>query len=149
MVGLLTACASQPRFVTYGPAGTDPAEIQLAEAATSISHSLDKLAAVRAAEAPPATKQHLVQPTGYTMAGKASVDWSGPIGGLVKQIADASEYKLRVLGNAPSVPIIVSINAQNVNLGDVLRDADFQAGDAAHIRVYQQSKTIELRYRHG
>ncbi|MCL5261667.1 MAG: DotD/TraH family lipoprotein, partial [Gammaproteobacteria bacterium] len=76
----------------------------------------------------------------------ASIDWSGPVGPLVKKIATASNYKLRVLGTPPAIPILVSISAKDTPLADILRDATFQCGNKANIVVYPASRTIELRY---
>jgi len=151
---LLVACNEvTPSVVAPDP---DPAQIKLAEAATSVSQSLQQLAAIQSAAVAPITTKQLAQADAYGMTGRASVDWSGPIGPLVKKIARLSHYHLRVLGNPPAIPIIISINAHNTPVGNILRDADFQAGRQANIRVYPPNyihhntkRIIELRYAHA
>ena len=38
------------------------------------------------------------------MGGVTSIDWSGPIEPLLRQIAHASDYRLRVLGTRSGYP---------------------------------------------
>lgn len=125
---------------------TDNATIQLAEAANSVSNSLLELAKIQAAATPAAKGKKLPDPSLYRMNTLASVDWSGPIEPLIKHIAEASNFKTRVLGNAPAIPIIISISAKNTPLANIVRDVDFQAGTKADVYVYPSAKTIELRY---
>ena len=80
------------------------------------------------------------------MAQLASLDWSGPIEPLVRKIAASSDYKVRILGNQPSIPVIVQIHQTNVPLADILRNASFQTQNRADITVYPANKVIELRY---
>ena len=131
----------------------DDATIKLAEAANSVSRSLTELSRIEAATTDPAKVDRLPNAQAYHIKGTASVDWTGPIGPLVKQIAAASNYRLRIVGNPPAVPIIISITTKNAQLGEILRDADFQASRKADIVVYPKTKTsdaiIELRYSHA
>lgn len=140
---LLSACAStgDPRR----PAIPDQANLQIAEAAVSVSQSLRKLAFIQEASTPP-LKINLPRAGTTGMQGVASIDWSGPIGLLVKQIAHTTHYKLRVIGKHPAVPIIISINSKNTPMDIILRDADYQAGKSANIVVYESSRVVELRY---
>lgn len=122
------------------------AEAKLSETATSISRSLAELAEIERATHPQAILTSPVDPDMIGMGQLASIDWSGPIGPLVKKIAEASKYKLNVLGTPPAIPILVSITAKDTPLADVLRDANFQCGNRANIVVYSASRIIELRY---
>jgi defect in organelle trafficking protein DotD len=122
------------------------AEAKLAEAATSISASLRQLAEIERATHPQAK---LPSPPSAELIGMnqiASVQWSGPVGQLVTTIARKTHYKLRILGRAPAIPILVSISAQDTSLADILRDITFQCGNKANIVTYPASRTIELRY---
>lgn len=140
---LLGACAANKQAPVAAP--IDPATIKLAEAADSVSESLLELAKIQEVALPPKRKILDYPPT-LELTNRASVDWSGPIGPLVDRIAHVAHYRMRVLGNPPAIPVLVSISAHNARLGDILRDADFQVGKRADISIIPKSKTIELRY---
>ncbi len=130
----------------YTPKIDNSAEIQIAEAAESISKAMVKLVSIQQSATPPLKNKKFVNPDAWDMQGTASIDWSGPIEPLVKHISKASKYKFRKLGKEPSVPIIITINSKNRPLAHILRDVHYQANDKAEIRVYQRKKVIELRY---
>lgn len=130
---------------------TDAAEIQnanttLAQASSTISDSLTASEEIQRATTPALSLKNLPNADAYNMDQIASIDWSGPVGPIVKRIADASHYNLRVLGRPPAVPVLVSINQKNMTLGYILRDIDYQAGSRANIVVLPEKKIIELRY---
>ncbi len=124
----------------------DPAEVKLAEAADSVSKSLQSLAENQQAINPKPKQYNAPDPSDYGMSNLTSMNWSGPIEPLVTQIAKASGYQLRVSGVSPAIPVLVSINAKNIPLGQILRDAGYQCGDRADIVVFPRSKVIELLY---
>jgi defect in organelle trafficking protein DotD len=143
----ISACTTNPKVVVIsGQQGAHAAEIKLADAADSVSQSLRELAEIEKATHPQAKLPSPPEPDMIGMGQIASIDWSGPVGPLVKKIADASHYKLHVLGTPPAIPILVSIAAKDTPLADILRDAGFQCGRRANIVVYPGSKIIELRY---
>jgi defect in organelle trafficking protein DotD len=143
----LVGCSSEPRIAASASAQRSrAADVQLAQAADSVSQSLGELAAIERASHPRTMIQSPTEPDMIGMGQLASLDWSGPIGPLVKKIAEATNYRYKVLGTAPTVPILVSISAKDIPLGDILRDAGFQCGEKANIVVYPASKIIELRY---
>lgn len=122
----------------------DDAEIKLAEAAVSVSKSLNNLSAIERAENP-----CVRMPCPFVGPGLcclASIDWVGPIEPLLMRIADATGYRLRVLGREPAIPAIVSITARDVPFADILRDISLQAHKKACIMVYAGCRVIELRY---
>ena len=80
------------------------------------------------------------------MAGLTTVDWMGPMEPLLETIAIASNYRLKLLGTEPAIPVLVTIYTKNVMLGDVLRDVGYQGGRRASVVVYPDSRVIELRY---
>jgi defect-in-organelle-trafficking protein DotD len=139
----LCACAA-PR----PPKGYDinRAEASLAEASYSMSRSIVDLAETAQAAHPLPVLAPPPSPATYGMAGLTTIDWSGPIEPLLKQIAIASNYRLRVLGTSPAIPVLVSVYSKNVMLGDVLRDVGYQGGRRAAVVVYPGSRVIELRY---
>jgi defect-in-organelle-trafficking protein DotD len=85
-------------------------------------------------------------PASYGMSGLTSVDWSGPVEPLVRQIAKSVNYRTRVLGRAPAIPVMVSIYDKNMMVADILRDVGYQCGRRAAVVVYPDNRVIELRY---
>jgi defect-in-organelle-trafficking protein DotD len=125
---------------------SDPATAQLAEAANSISQSLTDLKAISKASAPAINNKRLAYPTSTDMMELASVDWSGPIEPLLQRIASMCDYKLRVIGARPAIPVLVTVTAKNTPVSYILRDANFQAGTRASVLSYPGIRVIELRY---
>ena len=118
----------------------------LDDAAAQISSSLNHLAALEQARTP---KTKLPKPLNAKKVGMnqlASVDWTGPVEPLLKKLAFATHYKLKVLGNVPTVPILVSLNVTDVTMADVYRNIKFQTERFAHIVLYPKEHVIELRY---
>lgn len=137
---LLTACATKQPPMDNGPA------IALAEAAGSIDQSLTNIEATNAAANPPRNISALPNPQTYGMQIPTSIDWNGPIGPLIEKSAQIADYKFRILGTEPAIPILVSIHRRNASVATILQDAGFQASNRANIIVYPSTKTIELRY---
>lgn len=139
----LCACAA-PKH----PKGYDfsKSEASLAEASYSVSRSIVDLAETAQAAHPLPALAPPPNPITYNMGGLTTVDWSGPIEPLLKQIAIASNYRLRVLGTEPAIPVLVTVYSKNVMLGDILRDVGYQGGRRATVVVYPESRVIELRY---
>ena len=125
---------------------SDDASIKLAEAADSVSDSMMQMAQTEKVLTPPHSDNTLTIPTSFSLQTHASVDWSGPIDELTKRIAHAAHYRMRVLGNEPAIPVLISINLKDHTLADILRNIDYQAGNKASLHVYPNTKVIELRY---
>ena len=140
---LMYACAAPKPQPGYNINST---ESSLAEASYSVSRSMVDLAETAQAAHPVPNLAPPPNPATYGMAGLTSVDWSGPIEPLIKQMAFASNYRLRVLGTPPAIPVIVTVYQKNAMLGDILRDVGYQAGRRASVVVFPESRVIELRY---
>ncbi|GJM07235.1 MAG: LuxR family transcriptional regulator [marine bacterium B5-7] len=131
------------------PSNTDIAvsdNTKLTEAAVSASKSLARLAQIEQAVHPDKPITTPPNPSSYGMGQLVSVDWSGPIGPIIDKVASASGYHVRVLGNAPSIPVIISVAAHNIPLGDVLSNIGYQAGNRADVVVFPSTHTITLKY---
>lgn len=141
----LAGCARTHQYnaVPDTPSHTN---IALAEAASSVSRSLVQLAQIEQAAHPLAQVAPMPNPNSFGMGQTASVDWSGPIGALVAQLAKATDYDVRVLGDEPAIPVLVTLNEQNVSIAQILRDAAFQCGKRADVLVFPQTHVIEIRY---
>jgi len=127
---------------------SEDASVRLVETATAVSQSLNDLKAIEKASHPPLNGKFLSYPTSYAMTELVSVDWSGPIQPLLQRIARMSRHKLRIIGQSPASPVLVTVMARNTPLGYILRNADWQAGTKANVFVYPAIRTIELRYAH-
>ena len=140
---LLSACASTPQ---PRPSNINATEASLAEASYAVSRSVVDIAETVQAAHPMPKLGSAPSPIAYGMGGSTTVDWSGPIEPLLKQLARASNYRLIVLGTRPAIPVLVTIYAKNMMLGDIVRDVGYQAGERATVVVYPESTAIELRY---
>lgn len=143
IVCLLAACAAPKP-----PPGYDISKSQasLAEASYSVSRSVVDLAETAQAAHPLPHLAPPPSPATYGMAGLTTIDWSGPVEPVVRQIARAADYHFRVLGTPPAIPVLITVYRKNVMLGDILRDVGYQTGRRAAVVVYPNSRTIELRY---
>jgi defect in organelle trafficking protein DotD len=142
----LVACAP----ITYKKppynAPSNDATIKLAEAAVSVSNSMLEMARVEKVVTPPRVDNMQTIPMTRSLLAHASVDWSGPIGELAERLAKAADLRLRVLGHAPAIPVLVSLDQADRSIAELLRDIDYQAGNKASIHVYPNSQVVELRY---
>jgi defect in organelle trafficking protein DotD len=146
--GLLTACSYQSTGSqeAIDKANLSKAQVQLANAAMSINGSLMELSAIQRAVYPAVKLPDLPNANKIGLGKLASVDWTGPVEPLIKNIASVSHYKVRIIGRVPPLPILVSITKHNVALAVILRDAAFQCGNKVDIVIYPTSRIIELRY---
>jgi len=138
---IINACTSTPK--TFDMTEN---ETTLAEASYSVNKSMVDLAETAQAAHPLPKLAPPPAPTTYGMDMPSSIDWSGPAEPILRQIAKIADYRLRVLGTAPAIPIIVTIYAKNEMLGDILRNVGYQCGRRASVVVFPESRVIELRY---
>jgi len=139
-----TLIACTPRPPETSP--IDNATASLAEASYSVSRSISSLSETAQAAHPIAKLDPPPNPASYGMAGLTSIDWSGPVQPLLKQMAIAAGYRLTVLGTEPAIPVMVTVYDKNMMLADILRDVGFQCGRRATVVIYPDSRVIELRY---
>lgn len=143
---MIAGCASTNYKKPPYNAPSDDASIKLAEAANAVSDSMLEMARVEKVITPPTKDNTLTIPNTANLQTRASVDWSGPISELTDRIARAAHFRLRVLGQEPPLPVLISLNLKDQSLAEILRDIDYQAGNKASIHVYPHSQVIELRY---
>jgi defect-in-organelle-trafficking protein DotD len=123
----------------------DPTSSSLAESASSVSQSIVNLAQTEQA-ANPVGAGPAPDPSSYGMGATTSIDWSGPIAPLVQKIAQATHYRLKIIGKEPAIPVLVTVLANNEKIGNILLDVGFQAGKRASVVVYPSTQVIQLRY---
>ncbi|OGT47942.1 MAG: hypothetical protein A3E83_08895 [Gammaproteobacteria bacterium RIFCSPHIGHO2_12_FULL_41_20] len=143
LTALIGAC-STPTKPPEHPLGKH--EASLAEASYAVSRSIVSLAETAQAAHPLPNLAPPPSPATYDMDQLTTVDWSGPVEPLVRQVARAANYRTQVLGTQPAIPVLVTIYTKNQMLGDVLRDIGYQCGRRATVVVYPGSRTVELRY---
>src|SRR5579871_3854389 len=123
----LVGCNSALKKNTQANASKVPynsvVEQELVAAAKTIENSLALLARTQEENnVPLLNTAPLITPEGG-MGGTADVDWTGPIEPLVRKLADMTDYKVKVLGSAPGIPIIVSISQNNAVIADILKNS--------------------------
>ncbi len=141
---LLSAC-TQYKADQQLVAEPDPVALRLATAADKVSSALQTLAAVEQSRNPALSVQAV--PNAPTeLRRTVSVNWTGPIEPLLLSMVDRAGYQMQVNGSRPSVPVVVSVQAREKSLVDVLRDIGLQAGQRADVVVDPQRRVVELNY---
>jgi defect-in-organelle-trafficking protein DotD len=140
LIVLVAGCSSKP---TYEVSDID---YQLAKAALSVEDAMRTLAATQEVYAKNAINTDiLITPQGG-MGALTRLDWSGPIEPLLERIGEMTQYRVKVLGPIPTIPVIITISSRERTIADILKDAGLQAGKRANLVVYPTSRIIELRY---
>lgn len=123
----------------------DAVGVMLADAADRVSTSLETLASVEYARTPGVA----VAPVGDAppeLRRAITVNWVGPAEQITQVLAERASYNFTTIGNAPPVPIVVSIDVENKPVIEVLRDLGLQLGLRGDIRVDGAAKVVELHY---
>ncbi len=146
MVGLITlfllfGCAQDPAMQAQR---SDPAMVDTAEAATSVSRALNDLANVKNVQNKLVREEDTAPPLVLTRL--ITIDWSGPVEPVLKQIAQASQMRLKVLGHEPAIPVLVTLDRQDTMAYELLQDIRGQANGRANVVVFPTSGVIELHY---
>lgn len=146
---MLTACgANIAPDKKYNPqivAAPDKASMLLAEAADRASVALETLASVEQARSPGIAVAPIADaPAELRRA--MTVNWVGPVQPIARTIADRAGYAFIVLGDTPPVPVVVSIDAENMPIIDIMRDIGLQLGQRADLKVDAGRKAVELHY---
>ncbi len=144
----LAACTTTEKFSNDTPqmvAAPDAVSAMLADAADKASNALQTLASVEAARTPPA----VMPPVGEAPAElrrAVSVNWIGPVEPIAQKLSERAGYQFMVIGAPPVTPIVVSIDAENRPVIDVLRDIGLQLGVRADVKVDGDQHVIEIHY---
>lgn len=147
VISLVAACESGPLKMDRPQmvASPDKVSLMLADAADRASSSLETLAAVEQARVPKAS----VSPINNAppeLRRAITVNWVGPVEPIAKTLADRAGYVFRVIGNEPPVPLVISIDAQNEPVIEVMRSVGLQLGSRADVRVDSASRSVEIHY---
>jgi defect-in-organelle-trafficking protein DotD len=141
---ILTACT---RYKTDQQllAEPDPVALRLAMAADHASAALQTLASIEQAKNP-GTSVQAAPNAPQELRRVMSVNWVGPIEPLAQSLADRAGYQLQVNGIKPPAPVVVSVQAREKSVVEILRDLGLQAGRRADIVVDTEHQIVELNY---
>lgn len=144
----LSACAGPNNIGSRNPQVAtvpDKVSLMLAEAADRSSTALQTLAAIEQARTPEVSVAPVADaPAELKRA--ITTNWVGPVEPVVKMLADRASYGFQIVGNAPPVPIIVSINVENKPVIEVLRNIGLQLGVRADVTVDSERRMVEVHY---
>jgi defect-in-organelle-trafficking protein DotD len=125
---------------------SDPALVDTAEAAVSVSHALSQLGLAQRNEQGLLQRESEESNLPRVLSRLVSIDWAGPVEPLIKQLAEDTQLRVKVIGVAPAIPVIVSVRKRDTSVYHLLQDLRGQIGDRADIMVYPSSGVIELHY---
>ncbi len=139
--GLFPRSEGAPQMV----AEPDKVSAMLADAADRASSALQTLSRVEQSReptlaAPPISSAPL------ELSRPVTVNWVGPADQITNMLAQRAEYVFEIIGDAPAIPVVVSIDAEDKPVIEVLRNIGLQLGKRADVRVDANQKRIELHY---
>lgn len=145
---VLMGCETAKSFSNSTPqlvAEPDTVSAMLADAATRASNALETLAAVEHGRGP-AIASAPIGDAPANLRRAITVNWVGPAEQITKILADRASYNFVTVGVKPSVPVVVSIDAENKPVIEVLRDVGLQLGLRADVRVDADQQIVEIHY---
>ena len=142
---ILAGCAQNPPGRPQVLANPDKISALLADAADRASASLETLAAIESQKRDVAASPQISSVPPELKRG-ITVNWIGPVGPIAEKLASRASYTYKVFGSEPASPVVVSIDAENQPLVEVLRDIGLQLGQNAELHVNAAEKIVEIRY---
>ena len=145
LAGPLAGCtlrAPEPPAVS-APTAPDRAEMRLIEAAERAEVALALLARALP-EADPASAMPALDSVPAALRRPVTLDWAGPLEGLVRALAERAGWRFLVAGRPPARPLIVTVQAEGEPLIAVFHDAGLRAGGAATLTVDAAAETVLL-----
>ncbi len=149
MVFSVSACDTAQSVFSGGRpqlvASPDRVSALLADAADRASTALETLASVEYGRSPgiaiaPADNV----PSDLRRA--MTINWVGPVEPITKTLADRASYGFQTVGNPPSIALVVSVDAENRPIIDILRDIGLQLGMRGDVRVDGGRRMVEMHY---
>lgn len=149
VASLTSACSNGlERFDKGKPqvvAAPDKVSAMLANAADRAAKSLETMAAVEHHKSPGVAATPIYNAP-RELKRAITINWIGPVEQIVQTLAERASYSYTVVGTAPPVPIITSVDVENKPIIEVLRTVGIQLGVRADIRVDSARSLIELHY---
>lgn len=147
LVMMLSACSGEtvrgdhPNLV----ASPDKVSMMLANAADRASVALETLAAVEQARSPEVSVSP-IENAPAELRRSITVDWVGPVEPIAEKLANRAGYAFQTIGAPPPVPLVVTVDVENMPVIDVLRSIGLQLGVRGDIRVDGRRKMVEIEY---
>jgi defect-in-organelle-trafficking protein DotD len=117
----------------------------MAQAADRASVAMETLAAVEQARSPGIAVAPIADaPPELQRA--MTISWTGPVEPLAKKLADRAGYSFQSMGEAPPVPIVVTVNVENMPIIDIMRSVGLQLGVRADLKVDGSNRIVEIHY---
>ena len=123
----------------------DGISLRLAASVDRASTALETLAAVEQTRTPLATVSPVTDAPRELLR-SISVNWVGPIEQITERLAERVGYNFNVVGIRPPVPVVVTLNAVEKPVIEVLRDLGLQGGTRADVVVNAENRTVEVSY---
>ena len=144
---LLAACSSDPVQSDHPQlvASPDKVSMLLADAAGRASVALETLAAVEQARSPEVAVSP-VENAPIELRRAITVNWVGPVEPIAEKLAARAGYAFQAIGTPPPVPLVVSVDVENMPVIDVLRSLGLQLGVRGDIRVDGRRQMVEVHY---
>lgn len=123
----------------------DQVSALLADAASKASNALQTLASVEQARTP----RTAVAPIGDApseLRRAVTLNWVGPVDLITQTLASKAGYEFQSVGKKPVSPVVVTINAVNQPVIEVLRDIGLQLGKRGDVRVDGSTRMVEIHY---
>ena len=136
-----TGCAPKQAEQPITP---DPALEKLSQAADSIQSDLEKLARIK--QAGKDTAKVYSAPQSGPLTRKITLQWSGPLQGVLKAIAQKIGFSFQVQGQRPASPVLVTVDSTGEQAFQVLQDLGWKAGKH-QVSVDGAKEIIQLTYR--
>lgn len=142
-IAILSGC--QTKVDQQLVADPDPVSLRLANAVDRASTALKTLASIEQSRNPNMQIESVANAP-QELRRVMTVDWDGPIEPITRSVIERAGYKIKINGNEPATPIIISLKSREKQVIELLRDIGLQAGRRADIVVDVESKTVELNY---
>jgi len=144
-LALLTGCNPYIRPNPQVASTPDKVSLMLAESAQKASASLETLAAVEQARSPGVAVAP-IENAPPELRRAITVNWVGPVEPITRTLADRAGYTFEAFGTPPPVPMVVSIDAENRPVIEVLRSIGLQLGQRADVRIDGSRRAVEVHY---
>lgn len=126
-------------------ASPDKVSMMLADAADRASVALETLAAVEQARSPEVSVAP-IENAPSELRRAMTVNWVGPVEQIAEKVANRAGYGFQSIGTPPPVPLVVSVDVENMPVIDILRSLGLQLGVRADVRVDGNRRMVELHY---
>lgn len=119
----------------------------LRNAAESSQNNLDTLRRMKSRDVLTESDLETAPPIESSLYRKITCNWEGPIEGLLKSIAEQTDYSFEVVGNPPPQPIIVRADYKDELTYKVIESVGWQAGDSVIVKREDEKQVLKIIYR--